>query len=85
MRSSYIIHVFDFHFENFNVCEHYLPLREHVFTIHVYCTFYGSKTKMCDIFLIFAQNQYFGCSLEPPQGGGFNGHPKSMFSAKTAN
>ena len=31
------------------------------------------------IFLIFAQKQYYGYSLELPRGGGSNEYPQSMF------
>ena len=35
--------------------------------------------KKCDIFLIFAQNIDRGYTLEPPQWGGSNEYPRSMF------
>ena len=38
--------------------------------------------KMFDIFLIFAQNIDCGYTLEPPQRGGSNEYPQSMFWAK---
>ena len=38
--------------------------------------------KKCDIFHIFAQNIDRGYSLEPPQSGGANEHPRSMFWSK---
>ena len=33
-------------------------------------------------FLIFAQNMDFEYTLEPPQRGGFNEYPQSMFCEK---
>ena len=35
-----------------------------------------------NIFLIFAQNIDCGYTLEPPQGGGSNEYPQSMFWSK---
>ena len=35
--------------------------------------------KKSDIFLIFAQNIDRGYTLEPPQRGGSNEYPRSMF------
>ena len=35
--------------------------------------------KMCDYFLIFAQNIDCGYTLEPPQLDGSNEYPQSMF------
>ena len=35
--------------------------------------------KNCDVFVNFAQNIDCGYMLEPPQGGGSNGYPQSMF------
>ena len=35
-----------------------------------------------DIFLIFAQNRDCGYTLEPPQRGGSNEYPQSMFWSK---
>ena len=35
-----------------------------------------------NIFLIFAQNIDCGYTLEPPQGGGSNEYPQSMFWGK---
>ena len=40
------------------------------------------QMKMFDIFLIFAQNIDCGYTLEPPQGGGSNEYPQSMFWGK---
>ena len=40
------------------------------------------RGKKCDIFLIFAQNIDRGYTLEPPQWGGPNEYPQSMFSSK---
>ena len=39
--------------------------------------------KKCDIFLIFAQNIDRGYTLEPPQWGGSNEYPQSMFKSKS--
>ena len=49
--------------------------------------FYGRKNdnfqmKFFDIFLIFAQNIDCGYTLEPPQRGGSNEYPQSMFWSK---
>ena len=49
--------------------------------------FHGCKNdnfqmKIFDIFLIFAQNIYCGYTLEPPQRGGSNEYPQSMFWSK---
>ena len=46
--------------------------------------FHGCKNdnfqmKIFDIFLIFAQNIDCGYTLEPPQRGGSNEYPQSMF------
>ena len=38
--------------------------------------------KNCNIFLIFAQNIDCGYTLEPPQWGGSNEYPQSMFWSK---
>ena len=38
--------------------------------------------KKIDIFLIFAQNIDCGYTLEPPQRGGSNEYPQSMFLSK---
>ena len=35
--------------------------------------------KKCDIFFIFAQNIDRGYTFEPPQWGGSNEYPQSMF------
>ena len=40
------------------------------------------QMKMFDIFLIFAQNIDCGYTLEPPQRGGSNEYPQSMFWSK---
>ena len=37
------------------------------------------QMKNCDIFLIFAQNIDRGYTLEPPQWGGSNEYPWSIF------
>ena len=49
--------------------------------------FHGCKNgnfhmKKCEIFLIFAQNIDCGYTLEPPQRGGSNEYPQSMFWSK---
>ena len=49
--------------------------------------FHGCKNdnfqmKFSDIFLIFAQNIDCGYTLEPPQRGGSNEYPQSMFWSK---
>ena len=38
--------------------------------------------KIFNIFVIFAQNIDCGYTLEPPQWGGSNEYPKSMFESK---
>ena len=38
--------------------------------------------KIFDVFLIFAQNIDCGYTLEPPQWGGSNEYPQSMFWSK---
>ena len=38
--------------------------------------------KNCDIFLVFAQNIDCGYTLEPPESGGSNEYPQSMFWSK---
>ena len=48
--------------------------------------FHGCKNdyfqmKNCDVFLIFAQNIDCVCMLEPPQRGGSNEYPQSMFQS----
>ena len=40
------------------------------------------QMKNCDIFLIFAQNIDFWYTLEPPQRGGSNEYPQSLFKSK---
>ena len=40
------------------------------------------QMKIFDIFLIFAQNIDCGYTLEPPQRGGSNEYPQSMFWSK---
>ena len=37
---------------------------------------------ICNFFLIFAQNTDCGCTLEPPQRGGFNEYTHSLFWSK---
>ena len=37
------------------------------------------QMKKCDVFHIFAQNIDCGYTLEPPQWGGSNEYPQSMF------
>ena len=43
---------------------------------------YAGVTHSIPIFLIFAPNIDCGYSLEPPQRGGYNVYPQSMFGAK---
>ena len=38
--------------------------------------------KNCDNFLIFAKNKDRGYTLEPPNRGGINEYPQSMFKSK---
>ena len=44
--------------------------------------FENFQLKIFDIFLIFAPNIDCGYTLEPPQRGGSNGYPQSMFWSK---
>ena len=62
------------------VCSVYMPMQ---YTEN----FFGCKNenfhwKKFDIFLIFAQNIDCGYTLEPPQRGGSNEYPQSMFWSK---
>ena len=55
--------------------------------IQIYWKFYHPKMKILqiknsDIFHISAQNIDWGYSLEPPQRGGSNEYPQSMFRAE---
>ena len=43
------------------------------------------QMKFINIFLIFAQNIDCGYTLEPPQWGGSNEYPQSMFWSKNKN
>ena len=49
----------------------------------IYSNFHGCKNDNLhmkkNVFLIFAQNIDCGYKLEPPQGGGSNEYPQSMF------
>ena len=49
------------------------PLKPHFYIVKL------GFTRVYIIFLIFAQNIYFGYSLEPPRRGGSNEYPQSMF------
>ena len=40
------------------------------------------QIKNSDIFHIYAQNIYYGYSLEPPRRGGSNEYPQSMFFSR---
>ena len=60
-------------------------LRKHVRAIYSNisrCKNDNFQKKIFDIFLIFAQNIDCGYTLEPPQRGGSNEYPQSMFWSK---
>ena len=48
-------------------------------TIFHDCQNHNFQVKNCDIFLIFALNIDREYTLEPPQSGGSNEYPRSMF------
>ena len=70
---------------NENNMETSKTLRKHIRAITA--IFHGCKNdnfqmKIFDIFLNFAQNIDCGYTLEPPQRGGSNEYPQSMFWSK---
>ena len=65
-------------------CDKKIPLNYDDTPVQYTAIFHGCKNekfqmKNSDIFLIFAQNIDHGYTLEPPQGGGSNEYPRSMF------
>ena len=64
-----------------------IPLHYENIPIQIYRKISPPKTenfqiKNSEIFLISAQNTDCGYSLEPPQRGGSNEHPQSMFLSR---
>ena len=62
----------------------FFPLHYANMSVQYTAIFHGCKNgnfqmKKCEIFLIFAQNIDRGYALEPPQRGGSNEYPRSMF------
>ena len=53
------------------------------YTVNNLCKNDNFQMKIFDIFLIFAQNIDCVYTLEPPQRGGSNEYPQSMFWSKT--
>ena len=52
---------------------------QHTAIFHGYKNHDNFQMKKCVIFQIFAKNIEFGYMLEPPQWGGSNEYPQSMF------
>ena len=62
--------------------ENFVALRKYAYAI--YCKYNGCKNgnlqmNICYIFLNFAKTIDHGYTLEPPQEGGPNEHPRSIF------
>ena len=73
--------------DKFNISDgrHSYPLRKHAYSNILKILPPKNENfqiKNLDIFPISAQNIDCGYSLEPPQRGGSNEYPKSMFSSK---
>ena len=64
-------------------CMHYGNMSVQYTAIFHGCKNDNFQMKYFDIFLIFAQNIDCGYTLEPPQRGGSNEYPQSMFWSKT--
>ena len=69
------------------VCQPPFSLHYANMSVQYTAIFHGCKNdnfqmKFFDIFLIFAQNIDCGYTLEPPQRGGSNEYPQSMFWSK---
>ena len=62
--------------------QHYANMSVQYTAIFHGCKNDNFQMKMFDIFLIFAQNIDCGYTLEPPQRGGSNEYPQSMFWSK---
>ena len=61
---------------------HYANMSVQYTAIFHSCKNDNFQMKIFDIFLIFAQNIDCGYTLEPPQRGGSNEYPQSMFWSK---
>ena len=61
---------------------HYANMSVQYTAIFHGCKNVNFQMKFFDIFLIFAQNIDCGYTLEPPQRGGSNEYPQSMFWSK---
>ena len=64
------------------VSTHYANMSVQYTAIFHGCKNFNFQMKIFDIFLIFAQNIDCGYTLEPPQRGGSNEYPQSMFRSK---
>ena len=62
--------------------KHYANMSVQYTAIFHGCKNVNFQMKFFDIFLIFAQNIDCGYTLEPPQRGGSNEYPQSMFWSK---
>ena len=62
--------------------KHYANMSVQYTAIFNGCKNDNFQMKIFDIFLIFAQNIDCGYTLEPPQQGGSNEYPQSMFWSK---
>ena len=62
---------------NFNILPHYENLPMQCIDIFQVVKFENFQYKICDIFLIFAQNIDCGYTLEPPRRGGSNEYPQT--------
>ena len=65
-----------------SLCPHYANMSVQYTAIFHGCKNDNFQIKIFDIFLIFAQNIDCGYTLEPPQRGGSNEYPQSMFWEK---
>ena len=68
-------------FESLEV-NHYENMPMQYLAIFHGCKNDNFRMKKVDIFLTIAQNISCGYTLEPPQWGGSNEYPQSMFSSK---
>ena len=64
--------------------DHYANMSVQYTAIFHGCKNDNFQMKILDIFLIFAQNIDCGYTLEPPQRGGSNEYPQSMFWSKNS-
>ena len=67
---------------NFSSPLHYANMSVQYTAIFHGCKNDNFQMKIFDIFLFFAQNIDCGYTLEPPQRGGSNEYPQSMFWSK---